>query len=80
MEMLVYLIAVALVILLGLTIYGTIVKNRWGLNLRRVSCPNCGTEMPRVRAPTSGTEAMWGGLTCPKCGCRMDKWGRQLAV
>jgi hypothetical protein len=80
METLVYIIAVALAIFLGLILYGTIVKNKWGLNLRRVSCPNCGTEMPRVRAPASITEALWGGLTCPKCKCQMDKWGRRLAA
>ena len=80
MEMLAYIVAAALVILLGLIIHGTIVKNRWGINLGTVVCPKCQTEMPRVRAPASGAEAVWGGYTCPKCGCKMDKWGRQLAA
>ncbi len=77
METLVYIIAVAL--FLGLVFYGTIVKNKWGINFRRVSCPNCGTGMPRVRVPASITQALSGGVTCPKCECQMDKWGRRLA-
>jgi hypothetical protein len=80
METFVYLVVAGLAILLGLVIYGTFAKNKWGINFKQVSCPNCGTDMPRVRAPASGSEAMWGGFTCPKCGCRMDKWGRRLAA
>jgi hypothetical protein len=80
MEILAYVVLVALAILLGLIVHGTIVKNRWGVNLRRLSCPNCGAQMPRVRTPASGTEAMWGGQTCPNCGCQMDKWGRRLSA
>jgi len=79
MEMLIYIFFVALAILLGLIIHGTIVKNRWGINLRRISCPNCGKEVPRVRVPASGRETLWGGSTCPNCQCQMDKWGRRLA-
>jgi len=62
-----------------LVIYGTIVKNRWGVNLRRVQCPNCATVMGRVRTPNSGKQAMWGGYTCPTCRCELDKWGRPVA-
>jgi len=75
-----YLIVAATFVVCGiLVVYGTIARNRWGINFRRVTCPNCGAEMPRVRAPASGSQAMWGGATCPKCGCEMDKWGRKLA-
>ena len=63
-----------------LIVYGTIVKNKWGINLRRVACPACGTEMRRVRMPSSGTQAMWGGYTCPTCQCEMDKWGRRTTT
>lgn len=45
------------------------------LNLARVLCPNCNEPMPTVRAPRSFRQAMLGGWTCPKCGCKMDKWG-----
>ena len=70
---------VGLAIGLLLVIHGTIVKNRWGVNLRRVQCPDCGTVMGRVRMPTSGEQAMWGGYTCPACKCEIDKWGRPIA-
>ena len=60
-----------------LVIHGTIVKNRWGFNLRRVECPDCRTVMGLVRMPTSGRQAMWGGYTCPTCKCELDKWGRR---
>ena len=62
-----------------LVIHGTIVKNRWGVNLRRVQCPTCATVMGRVRMPTSGQQAMRGGYTCPTCKCELDKWGRPIA-
>ena len=71
-------ILVGLAIGVVLVIHGTIVKNRWGINLRRVECPSCGTVMGRVRVPTSGEQAMLGGYTCPACGCDLDKWGRRI--
>ncbi len=79
MEALIYILFVVLAILAGLVIHGTIVKNKWGINFQRVVCPNCGQEIPRIRPPASGSEAMWGGFTCPNCQCRMDKWGRRIA-
>jgi hypothetical protein len=63
-----------------LVVYGTFTKTKWGINLRRVACPNCGTEQGRFRAPASGKQAMWGGHTCPTCHCEMDKWGRRATV
>jgi hypothetical protein len=69
-----FLIAVA--VGLVLVIHGTIAKNRWGINLRRVQCPNCARLMEPLRIPTSGEQAMWGGYTCPSCNCETDKWGR----
>jgi hypothetical protein len=78
--MLVTLFWVGLIIIGALVIHGTIVKNKWGINLRTVSCPNCETPMPRVRAPASKRQALWGGIACPKCGCEMDKWGRRLSA
>ena len=69
---------VGLAVGLLLVIYGTIVKNRWGINLRRVECPDCRTVMGLVRMPTSSRQAMWGGYTCPRCKCELDKWGRRI--
>jgi hypothetical protein len=71
---------VGLAIGMLLIVHGTIVKNKWGINLRRVQCPNCKTVMGRVRMPASSEQALWGGYTCPSCNCDLDKWGRQIAA
>lgn len=36
-----------------LVVYGTIAKNRWGINLEAVSCPRCSTPLSRIRKPLS---------------------------
>ena len=61
-----------------LVVYGTVVKNRWGINLEAVSCPRCSTPLPKVRKPRSLRQAMWGGSSCPACGAEVDKWGREI--
>jgi hypothetical protein len=68
------------VLLIGvlLVAFGTLAKNRWGINLEPVSCVACGSPMPRVRRPQSLKQSLWGGGTCGKCGCEMDKWGRLI--
>jgi hypothetical protein len=78
METLGIVLIVALLIAGALIVYGSIVKNAWGINLRRVSCPNCGAVAPVVRVPGSFNQAMWGGFTCAQCGTHMDKWGRRI--
>lgn len=59
---------------------GTVKKNRWGINTKPVNCPACGSPMPGVRQPRSLRQALWGGWTCEKCGCEVDKWGRLTAT
>jgi len=71
----VFIVGVLLVGIL-LVAFGTVTKNRWGINTRHVICPACGSPMPQVRQPKSIRQALWGGFTCGKCGCEMDKWGR----
>lgn len=61
-----------------LVVFGTIAKNRWGVNLEPVTCPRCRTMLPRTRKPNSLREAMWGEGKCPACGVEVDKWGREL--
>jgi hypothetical protein len=61
-----------------LVIYGTVAKNRWGINLDPVSCPCCNTPLSQIRNPQSIRQMLWGGWTCPKCGANVDKWGRRL--
>lgn len=63
-----------------LVVYGTIAKNRWGINVGPVSCPRCNTRLPRIRKPQTLQQSMWGGGTCPACGVEVDKWGREVAL
>ena len=61
-------------------IYGTIAKNRWGINLDPVSCPRCNTPFPQIRQPQNIRQTLWGGGTCTKCGAEVDKWGRETTA
>jgi hypothetical protein len=63
---------------MALVIFGTVARNRWGINLDGVSCPRCNTPLPKVREPRSLQQALWGGGTCPNCGAEVDKWGRDV--
>ena len=78
----VILLVMALVLLLGILLvaFGTITRNRWGINAKPVNCPACAAPIPRVRQPKSLKQTVWGGGTCEKCGCEMDKWGRLIAL
>ena len=58
-------------------VFGSIRRNRLGVNVREVHCPECNAAMPAVRKPASLSQALWGGWTCPQCGTKMDKWGRR---
>lgn len=78
-------VVIALIVVFGLlaigmvlVVYGTVAKNKWGINLSPVSCPRCKASLPQVRRPTSLRQAMWGGYVCPACGAQVDKWGRQI--
>jgi hypothetical protein len=33
-----------------------------------------------IRKPASAQEMMWGGWTYPHCGCKIDKYGREIAT
>lgn len=68
-----------LLVVLVLVIYGTAVKNKWGVNLDGSVCPRCRTAMPAIRAPKSTAQWLWGGSTCHNCGCEVDKWGREVS-
>ena len=70
-------VVVASLVLLGILLvaFGTATRNRWGINPESVNCPACGSPVPDVRRPKSLSQALWGGWTCEKCSCEMDKWG-----
>jgi hypothetical protein len=73
-------VVVASLVLLGILLvaFGTTTRNRWGINPESVNCPACGSPVPQVRRPKSLGQALWGGWTCEKCSCEMDKWGRLI--
>jgi hypothetical protein len=65
---------------LVLVTYGTLNKNKWGINLAAVSCPRCKSSAPQVRTPNSLGQTLWGGWTCPMCRAEVDKWGREIEL
>ena len=40
-------------------------------------CPDCATLLPKFRKPSTGTQTMWGGWTCPSCKIEIDRKGRK---
>jgi hypothetical protein len=56
------------------------IGGRWGMSLSRKNCPRCGAPLPMFRKPASASEIMWGGWTCQRCGCKVDKYGREIAL
>ena len=60
--------------------WGTLTKNRWGINTGIVICPRCETKLPAIRKPTTLQQFLWGGGMCPTCGTEVDKWGREVAA
>jgi hypothetical protein len=52
-------------------------KGRWGIGSLQAVCPRCRAAVPTVRVPGSLHEMLWGGWTCPQCGCKVDKYGRE---
>ncbi len=55
-------------------------KGRFGIGALRANCPRCGTKLPMIRKPASKEETLWGGWTCPNCGCKVDRYGRERAA
>lgn len=49
-----------------------------GLVMPRRTCPDCGEPFPRLRKPANRRQALWGGGTCKKCGCEVDRRGRKI--
>jgi transposase-like protein len=44
------------------------------------NCPKCGAEQPVFRIPKDWRQLLFGGWTCKKCGCRMDRQGNKIAA
>jgi len=54
------------------------IKKASEVNIKKVHCPDCGKEQPKVRKPKNLRQAMWGGNTCTECGCEMDRFGKKV--
>ena len=53
-------------------------EDKTAINLKKVNCPKCGKEQKQIRLPKDKNEIVWGGWTCPNCGCKMDKFGNEI--
>jgi len=53
-------------------------KSKFGINPKRMICPNCKKPLPLIRKPKNMRQALWGGSTCPHCGTEVDKWGKEI--
>lgn len=53
-------------------------KKDMGINLKKVNCPDCGDEQPVFRIPEDVYQFLWGGWICKNCGCKMDKYGKNV--
>jgi hypothetical protein len=71
------IITYAVIAVLAVIVFAVAGKNKskWGINLKRVYCPVCGTRQPIIRWPKNQQQLLWGGTTCPKCHTNLDKYG-----
>ena len=42
-------------------------------------CPDCGDALPKFRRPRNWRQRLWGGWTCPNCGCEVDRKGKKVS-
>jgi len=72
------LLIIALIIAVGVLVlyFGVKKRNRFGINISSLQCPECGQQAPAVRKPKNLSQTLWGGFTCGKCGAEIDKWGK----
>jgi hypothetical protein len=47
--------------------------------VRRLVCPDCSKVAPRFRLPENRRQELWGGWTCPACGCEVDSAGDKVS-
>jgi hypothetical protein len=42
------------------------------------TCPECRNPLPKFRNPKNWRQRLWGGWTCERCGCEVDRRGRKV--
>jgi len=77
------IVLIILTVVVSITVLYLIIRlwprtGKMGINVEKVNCPLCGEKAPIVRAPKNMKQFLWGGWTCVKCGCEMDKYGIQI--
>jgi hypothetical protein len=61
----------------GLILRDTIRRSgMWGINFKRIVCPQCRTRLRRGITFPSWKESCYGGWTCHECGLELSQWGR----
>ena len=60
--------------LIALIAWGTLTRNRLGVNLGKVPCPRCLRAIPEA----SLSQRIFGGARCPACKTLVNKWGREI--
>jgi len=48
----------------------------WGINFKRIVCPQCGTRLRRGITFPNFKEYAYGGWTCHECGIELSQYGR----
>jgi len=41
-------------------------------------CPDCRVPLPKIRRHRNQQQGLWGGWTCPQCGCEVDRKGERI--
>jgi hypothetical protein len=71
-----------IITILIIGIYFIILANKkdskFGINLKRVYCPNCNLKQPIIRKPQNERQILYGGNTCKNCNTEMDKYGTEI--
>jgi hypothetical protein len=72
-----WILLISVVLLLGGMYWVRRNTERRGTGLFGAVCPRCAEPLPTIRKASSFREILWGGWTCPSCGCKVDKYGKK---
>lgn len=62
----------------AVVLWGTFARNRWGINLGRITCPRCLRPIPNPGGLSGLQQRLFGGGTCSECKTLVDKWGHEI--
>lgn len=78
MDIIFIIVSVFFILLIFVLVNTLQQKGKWGVNLDAPLCPKCKEKLPILREPKSAKQFLWGGWTCHRCGCEVDKWGKEI--